>query len=304
MALDLGIFLEGAQSSFKVKVSSNDTQPDYLINKFISSDASVTITETNDGGVETIDLVAVPAAGDNFSTADLTFSANRTHDLAGYVLTIEGIDNNDFAISDASSVKISDFGRSSFLQGWYNTSGTQRLKIGTGGDIVYTAAGAGAGNDGVITMKNTSSNEVTRLGLRSSAGHFSLNNSSGTGIFWFNANSGESTYINRNVFIGGTTSATAQLQVKGSGSTSGTTTLIVENSSGTDILKINDGSQIGFFNTTPASQQSGTGETTGFTAGAGTGVNDDSTFTGNVGATAYRINDIVKALKNYGLLAS
>lgn len=61
---------------------------------------------------------------------------------------------------------------------------------------------------------------------------------------------------------------------------------------------------IGFFDATPVSQQSGTGETTGFTAGSGTAVNDDSTFTGNVGSTAYRINDVVKALKNYGLLAS
>jgi hypothetical protein len=51
-------------------------------------------------------------------------------------------------------------------------------------------------------------------------------------------------------------------------------------------------------------QESGTGEATGFTAGAGTGVNDDSTFTGNVGATAYRVNDIVKALKNMNLLAN
>ena len=67
-----------------------------------------------------------------------------------------------------------------------------------------------------------------------------------------------------------------------------------------------DGSSpmIGFLGTTAVAQQSGTGETTGFTAGAGTGVNDDSTFTGNVGATAYRISDVVKALKNYGLLAS
>jgi hypothetical protein len=51
-------------------------------------------------------------------------------------------------------------------------------------------------------------------------------------------------------------------------------------------------------------QQSGTGETVGFTAGSGTAVNDDSTFTGNVGSTAYRISDIVKALKNHGLIAS
>ena len=61
---------------------------------------------------------------------------------------------------------------------------------------------------------------------------------------------------------------------------------------------------ISFFNATPVAQQSGTGETTGFTAGAGTNVTDQSTFTGNVGSTAYRISDVVKALKNYGLLAA
>jgi len=57
------------------------------------------------------------------------------------------------------------------------------------------------------------------------------------------------------------------------------------------------------FNESRIVQQSGTGEGTGFTAVGGTGVNDQSTFTGNVGSTAYRINDIVKALKNQGLLA-
>lgn len=50
-------------------------------------------------------------------------------------------------------------------------------------------------------------------------------------------------------------------------------------------------------------RQSGTGETTGFVTGAGTAVKDDSTFTGNVGSTAYRVSDIVKALKNLGVLA-
>ena len=76
-----------------------------------------------------------------------------------------------------------------------------------------------------------------------------------------------------------------------------------DDGSGDDTLYFNT-DELGFFGTSTVAQQSGTGETTGFTAGAGTGVNDDSTFTGNVGSTAYRINDIVKALKNYGLLAS
>jgi len=57
-------------------------------------------------------------------------------------------------------------------------------------------------------------------------------------------------------------------------------------------------------NVTPVAQQNTTGTSTGFTAGSGTSVQDVSTFTGGTGATAYRISDIVKALKAYGLLAS
>jgi len=62
--------------------------------------------------------------------------------------------------------------------------------------------------------------------------------------------------------------------------------------------------KIGFWNATPIAQPSSTGETTGFTAGGGTNVTDASTFTGNVGSTAYRISDIVKHLKNIGLIAA
>lgn len=62
--------------------------------------------------------------------------------------------------------------------------------------------------------------------------------------------------------------------------------------------------KLSFYGNTPITQPADTGETTGFTAGAGTGVNDDSTFTGNVGTKAYTISDIVKALKNLGLIAT
>ena len=46
-----------------------------------------------------------------------------------------------------------------------------------------------------------------------------------------------------------------------------------------------------------------TGEATGFTAGSGNAAKDDSTHTGNVGSTAYTTSDIVKHLKNAGILA-
>ena len=83
---------------------------------------------------------------------------------------------------------------------------------------------------------------------------------------------------------------------------SGDHDLIIGTSTGTKIGTATS-QKIGFFNATPVAQQSGTGETTGFTAGSGSAVKDDSTFTGNVGSTAYRVSDIVKALKNLGILA-
>lgn len=73
---------------------------------------------------------------------------------------------------------------------------------------------------------------------------------------------------------------------------------------GITVAEVSSAANLGFFSASAIAQPSSTGETTGFTAGSGTGVNDDSTFTGNVGSTAYRLSDIVKHLKNLGLIAS
>lgn len=83
---------------------------------------------------------------------------------------------------------------------------------------------------------------------------------------------------------------------EGSNITAGTTT-------GTK-LGTSTTQKFGFWNATPVVQPATTGTTTGFTAGAGTAVLSDSTFTGNTGSAAYTIGDIVLALKQIGLLAS
>lgn len=60
--------------------------------------------------------------------------------------------------------------------------------------------------------------------------------------------------------------------------------------------------KLSFYGASPVTQRATTGTTTGFTAGSGTAVNDDSTFTGDTGTRAYTIGDIVKAMKELGLL--
>ena len=63
------------------------------------------------------------------------------------------------------------------------------------------------------------------------------------------------------------------------------------------------GEKVGMYGATPVVQPAGTGETVGFTAGGGTTATSASTATGNLGSTAYRHSDIVKALKQVGVLA-
>jgi hypothetical protein len=62
--------------------------------------------------------------------------------------------------------------------------------------------------------------------------------------------------------------------------------------------------KLSFYNKTPVVQPSSTGETAGFTGGSSTACRVDSTFTGNTGSTAYTLSDVVKHLKNLGLIAA
>jgi hypothetical protein len=63
--------------------------------------------------------------------------------------------------------------------------------------------------------------------------------------------------------------------------------------------------KLGFWNATPVVQPSGTGELLGFTGNAATNANAvNFAANGNNGSKSYSLGDIVKALKNAGILAA
>lgn len=103
--------------------------------------------------------------------------------------------------------------------------------------------------------------------------------------------------------LSGGLSVAKQLRQGGNVTLSDTVTIAVGTTTGTKIGTATT-QKIGFWNVTPVVQPATTGTAVGFTAGAGTAVQDVSTFTGGTGATAYRISDIVLALKQVGILAA
>lgn len=235
MALDIGVFLDTIKNLFKSKVSSNDAQPDYLINKFTSSDASVTITETNDGGVEQINLQSAGGSDTNFATDDLTLTGNRTHDISGNDLVFTGVTNTNGVAFGSGDVGIEDLliiPRSSTNTYHDITNQVSQISLSNTNDILINSI-----SSNIRTAINTTSSVsgvsllVKGHGTSSSTAPIIARNSSNTELFKVRDN-GQVTINNP--------TPTAQFTVKGSGSTSATTTALFENSSGTDSLEVRD----------------------------------------------------------------
>lgn len=73
---------------------------------------------------------------------------------------------------------------------------------------------------------------------------------------------------------------------------------------GTVYVKASGAGNTGWLTVPAGTPQSSSGETAGYATGSGgASVNVGNTFTGNVGSTGYTVGDIVKALKNFGVLA-
>jgi hypothetical protein len=197
-------------------------------------------------------------ADTNFASSDLTFAADRTHDLAGFNVTLDDAANTSkfsmtvpnigsgnreiFTIQDrvANSGYFFSKGGTQF-EFTIRTAGTNKIKLngnGNGSLAVGTSVSLGGGSSDQayllndhLTLGGTNSSFNGRFGVRG----LSMFTGTTSGAF--------------------SETALATVHVRGIGSTSATTALLVENSSGTDLLKLDDdgtfelknGSQTNFF---------------------------------------------------------
>ena len=172
-----------------------------------------------------------------------------------------------------------------------------RLPAGSTTQVQYNLAGALAGS-----VNMTFSGSTLTLGVAGTAGGaLALKGStSGTATLQTAAAAGAVTVT--------LPAVTDTLAVLGANTFTGAQTLsdvdiVLGTTTGTKLGTATT-QKLGFYNATPVVQQATTGTATGFTAHSGTTVRDDSTFTGGSGTKAYRVSDIVLALKNLGLLAA
>jgi hypothetical protein len=142
----------------------------------------------------------------------------------------------------------------------------------------------------------------------------------------FNINSGriilDESNLTHNPAAAATFNMTLLDAIKIEGTGNATTRTMVDifrnSSSGTrEMLKVRDSTtaaltvtsavgvpQIGLYAATPVSRYTAAGVSAGFTGAGGTAVTHTDTFTGNTGATAYTIGDIVAALKLIGVIVA
>jgi len=263
MALDLGIFLEGSQSTFKVKVSDNDSQAQYLLDKLTSSDGSVTITEINDGSVEQIDLTTSGGGGissplttkgdlftydtdnqrlgvgtdgqaliaDSAEATGLKWGTISADNMATADLTLTGDRTHDLNAHTLSFL-------GSSVRHDFDASGYHRIKRVVDGIEEFSYLPITGGN---ATFGRASG---ARVQIRQNTGQLVGYLSASSVNYSFSPVFSNYVCVGNNKFGIGTTSITAKLHVKGTSSTGGTTALLIENSSNTEALKVLDNSAI------------------------------------------------------------
>ena len=212
------------------------------------------------------------SSGSKFSVVDNTAGA----------LTYSDIQNSSLTGSGGAILRL--------ITG--NTSGTTTTSLGIvkyrSGPVYFSNNETNAA--GVVIFQ-TASADVLTLGVDKSSTFAGVVRSSSGAIF------GTDPGFTENVRFGSTIRFAGNLSIQGG------VDFLFDATTGSK-LGSSGAQKIGFWGATPVGQYSTTGTASGFTAGAGTAVKDDSTFTGNTGATAYRISDVIRALKLCGIMAA
>ena len=161
--------------------------------------------------------------GNNFANADLTLTGNRTHDLGlfGFQFYSSSRANVDFSLTDSGDFNWQ--GQSSGNHFTLNTSSSKYLKVTGGHPTAFMKLHSNTSGFSYIDFYS--------MYLRANNGGTDFMRIRNTGI--------AATYDDFGIGLGNTLPS-ARLHVQGDGSTSATTTLLVENSGGTDLFKIDD----------------------------------------------------------------
>ena len=213
----------------------------------------------------------------------------------------------------------------------YETAATARTSLGLGtiatqasnsvdidgGAIDGAVIGANAAAAGTFTSINVSDGNITNAGDINCDSISADAAATGLNIIFDGTDTGDNKITltdnlasalditeSTNSYLKFTTTNTGEKVVLGKDlDISGDHDLIIGTSTGTKIGTAAT-QKIGFFNTTPIVQPAGSGSSTVAAAGSGaTTVKNDTTFQGTGSGASYTINDIVKALKELGLLA-
>lgn len=241
----------------------------------------------------------------------LVDSANATLDTSGNMYVVKGSIGNSglttaqLNVTPGSSSTIGQIikaaaSQSVDLLSIQNSSGTVLTKINKDGSLFFGEFPAVAGSAlasypsiGYNAVPNPGSANAWTYGITDTANliHLGRNNA----IEFYLASSGTA---------GNAISFTRSFSVAATVTTWDDAINLAFGSSTGSKIGTATSQKIGFFNATPIAQPATTGTTIGFTANTSANtLFNESTFTGNVGSTAYTISDLVKMLKNLGLIA-
>ena len=167
------------------------------------------------------------------------------NDFTTSSLSIENGTSVAMLIRDDSKITTNTYGFGGVTQNMFASSGNQTL---------YDVNGDAGGSSGVVGMNLTMSNTSGyNAGLYlSAAGGDALLTLNGDVGFYGNGNTNAFRFVYATGNLGiGTSTPSARLNVQGSGATSATTSLLVEDSVGTDLLTVKDDGFVGIGTATP-----------------------------------------------------